>query len=116
MRFFSSSALAKAPKLRLAASCSAAETIAQLPGPPGRPTLHYSPVLGLPQRWAVKSLPTSAARLPNREPARGFRLWQPTGLLLARCRLRLHGCGLLGGRLLALGLVGGQHLLLDQRQ
>src|SRR6202030_3916176 len=29
MRFFSSSALAKAPKLRLAASCSAAETISR---------------------------------------------------------------------------------------
>src|SRR5947207_297482 len=32
MRFFSSSALAKAPKLRFAASCSAAETMARRSG------------------------------------------------------------------------------------
>src|SRR5580693_10328614 len=36
MRFFSSSALAKAPKLRLAASCSAAETISRSEPPLGQ--------------------------------------------------------------------------------
>ena len=35
MRFLRSSALAKAPKLRLAASCSAADTIVRLPPEPG---------------------------------------------------------------------------------
>src|SRR3954454_25226985 len=40
MRFFSSSALASAPKLRLAASCSAAETIGPGPFPRHGPACH----------------------------------------------------------------------------
>ena len=118
IRFLSSSALAKAPKFRLAASCSAAETIAALPGPPASARLVA--------RW----LPPTWDRRPWCNAAIGFQPARPTArrgpltrrgvaracaLFLARRGLRLAGLGLLGGGFLALGLVGREHLLLDQR-
>src|SRR5262245_46539819 len=81
MRFLSSSALAKAPKLRLAASCSAAETICLSLGPmarvcrghhqhgtgyrssqAGAPGRLWSPYIGrADNRAAAKPAPTGAA-------------------------------------------------------
>src|SRR6516162_1918224 len=101
MRFLSSSALAKAPKLRLAASCSAAETICLSLGPIPRVPRGLTPTW---DRRPIHASAPSALAVPTR---RG-------GLFVGGGSLRLGRLGLLGGRLLALGLVGRQHLPFDQ--
>src|SRR4051794_41355771 len=108
MRFLSSSAFEKAPKFRLAASCSAAETIAALLGPRPGPLF----ARGLPPTWYQRPKRASAAaafRLrptARRAPPTASLVASPAlALFLARRGLRPARLGLLGSRLLALGLV-----------
>src|SRR5262249_34196095 len=120
MRFLSSSALAKAPKLRLAANCSAAEAIGIPPGALQRSlglwhlvhaSLAPAALLGRPYPQNGATAPGTQAPSPASDDA--FR--RPVGaLFLARGGLRLGGGRLFLGRLGPLGLVGGKHLLLDQ--